>query len=147
MACLTWENSLPHSESLDGYGEDSGQTAKMAFELNGIRIEQTQHTKTREKKMAKVQISVHSDLREDAQPLVDALQHIADSIEGFYGYKMGCQGKMDANYKAMIWGVARLSGLVSEERPSYGFRYSDEHDAELEKLLFGIPFPPDTPYE
>jgi len=48
---------------------------------------------------------------------------------------------MDANYKAMIWGVARLSGLVSEERPSYGFGYSDEHDAELEKLLFGIPFP------
>jgi len=43
--------------------------------------------------MAKVQISVHSDLREDAQPLVDALQHIADSIEGFYGYKLvlACQ--------------------------------------------------------
>ena len=32
--------------------------------------------------MAKLQLSVHSDLREQAQPLVDALQHVADSIEG-----------------------------------------------------------------
>ena len=97
--------------------------------------------------MAKVQISVHIDLRQDAQPLVDALQHVADSIEGYYGYKMGCSGKMNANYNAMIWGANHLAGLISKERPSYGFGYSDEHDAELEKLLFGIPFPPDTPYE
>ena len=52
--------------------------------------------------MAKLQLSVHSDLREQAQPLVDALQHVADSIEGYYGYIMGCQDKMDANYNAMI---------------------------------------------
>ena len=97
--------------------------------------------------MAQLRISVHSELRDEAQPLVDALQHVADSIEGYYGYIMGCQNKMDANYQAMLWGVTRLSGLVSEERPSYGFGYSDEHDAELQKLLNGIPFPPDTPYE
>ena len=38
--------------------------------------------------MAKLELSVHSDLRKEAQPLLDALQHIADSIEGFYGYKL-----------------------------------------------------------
>ncbi len=91
--------------------------------------------------MAKLQLSVHSDLREQAQPLVDALQHVADSIEGYYGYIMGCQDKMDANYNAMIWGTNHLAGLVSKERPSYEFGYSDEQDAELEKLLLGIPFP------
>ncbi len=43
--------------------------------------------------MAKLELSVHSDLRKEAQPLLDALQHIADSIEGFYGYKLvlACQ--------------------------------------------------------
>ena len=133
-------------ESSDGNGEDSGQTAKMVFELNGIRIEQTQHAKIRDKKMAKLQISVHSDSREEAQPLVDALQHMADSIEGYYGYIMGCQDKMDANYHAMLWGVTHLSSLVSKERPSYEFGYSDEHDAKLKKLFDGVPFPPDTPY-
>jgi hypothetical protein len=133
-------------ESSDGNGEDSGQTAKMVFELNGIRIEQTQHAKIRDKKMAKLQISVHIDLRQDAQPLVDALQHVADSIEGYYGYKMGCSGKMDANYNAMIWGANHLAGLISKERPSYEFGYSDEHDAKLKKLFDGVPFPPDTPY-
>ena len=119
----------------------------MDFALSGIRIEQTQHTKIRDKKMAKLQISVHSDLHQNAQPLVDALQHMADSIEGYYGYIMGCQDKMDANYQAMLWGVTNLSSLVSKERPSYEFGYSDEQDAELEKLLLGIPFPPDTPYD
>ena len=98
-------------------------------------------------RMAKLQLSVHSDLREQAQPLVDALQHVADSIEGYYGYIMGCQDKMDANYNAMIWGTNHLTGLVSKERPSYEFGYSDEQDAELKKLLEGIPFPPDTPYD
>lgn len=97
--------------------------------------------------MAKLQLSVHSDLREQAQPLVDALQHVAEPIEGYYGYIMGCQDKMDANYNAMIWGTNHLAGLVSKERPSYEFGYSDEQDAELEKLLWGIPFPPDTPYD
>ena len=139
-------NSLPHSESLDGYGEDSGQTAKMAFELNGIRIERTQHANKEAKKMAQLRISVHSDLRDEAQPLLDALQLVADSIEGYYGYKMGCSGKMDANYNAMIWGANHLAGLISKERPSYGFGYSDQQDAELKKLFDGVPSPPDTPY-
>jgi len=98
------------------------------------------------KKMAKLQLSVHSDLREEAQPLVDTLQHVADSIEGYYGYIMGCQDKMDANYNAMIWGTNHLAGLVSKERPSYEFGYSDDQDNELKKLLDGMPFPPDTPY-
>jgi hypothetical protein len=118
----------------------------MDFALNGIRIEPTSSLNTRGMQMAKLQLSVHSDLREQAQPLVDALQHVADSIEGYYGYIMGCQDKMDANYNAMIWGTNHLAGLVSKERPSYEFGYSDEQDAELEKLLLGIPFPPDTPY-
>ena len=86
--------------------------------------------------MAKLQLSVHSTFREDAQPLVDAIQHMADSIEGYYGYKLGCSDKMDANYHAMLWGVAHLSSLISKERPSYEFGYSDEQDAELEKLLY-----------
>ena len=54
---------------------------------------------------------------------------------------------MDANYNAMICSTSHLAGLVSKERPSYEFGYSDEQDAELKKLLDGIPFPPDTPYE
>lgn len=97
--------------------------------------------------MAKLQLSVHSDLREQAQPLVDALQHVADSIEGYYGYMMGCPDKMDANYQAMLWGVTNLSSLVSKERPSYEFGYSDEQDAEFKKPLEGVPFPPDMPYD
>ena len=97
--------------------------------------------------MAKLQLSVHSDLREVAQPLVDALQNVADSIEGYYGYKLGCANKMDANYHAMLWGVAHLSSLISKKRPSYEFGYSDDHDEELKTLFDGVPFPPDTPYE
>jgi hypothetical protein len=119
----------------------------MDFALSGIRIEQTQHTNIGDKKMAKLQLSVHSDLREEAQPLVDALQNVADSIEGYYGYIMGCQDKMDANYNAMIWGTNHLAGLVSKERPSYGFEFNEDNDAEHKKFLYGIPFPPDTPYK
>jgi hypothetical protein len=47
----------------------------------------------------------------------------------------------------MLWGVNHLAGLVSKQRPSYGFWYSDENDAKLKKFLYGIPFPPDTPYK
>jgi len=36
--------------------------------------------------MAIFEISVHSELREEVQPLVDALQYVADFIEGLYGY-------------------------------------------------------------
>jgi len=96
--------------------------------------------------MAQLRISVHSDLRDEAQPLLDVLFHVANSVEGYYGHIMGCQNKMDANYQAMLWGVTHLSGLVSKERPSYEFGYSDEHDAKLKKLFDGVPFPPDTPY-
>ena len=97
--------------------------------------------------MAKLKLSVHSDFREEAQPLLDALQHIADSIEGFYGYKLGCQDKMEANYNAMIWGSNHLAGLVSKERPSDEFGYSEEQDNKLKQLLDGPPFAPDTPYD
>jgi len=97
--------------------------------------------------MAKLQISVRSDFRKEAQPLVDVLLHMANSVEGYYGHKMGCHNKMDANYNAMIWGSNHLAGLVSKERPSYEFGYSDEQDEELKKLIEGVPFPPDTPYD
>ena len=50
---------------------------------------------------------------------------------------------MDANYQAMLSGANHLAGLESKERPSYEFGYSDEHFAELKKLLDGIPFSPD----
>ena len=96
--------------------------------------------------MAKLELFVHSDLSKGAQPIIDALMHVADAIEGTYGYKMGCQNKMDQNYYAMLWGVTHLAGLIAKERPSYEFGYSDKQDAELQKLLNGIPFPPDTPY-
>ena len=72
---------------------------------------------------------------------------MADSIEGYYGYIMGCQNKMDANYQAMLWCVTHLSSLISKERPSYEFGYSYEQDEELKKLLDGVPFSPDTPYD
>lgn len=97
--------------------------------------------------MAKLEISVHSDFHEEAQPLLDALLQMANSVEGYYGYKMGCQGNMDKNYDAMIWGANHLAGLVSKELPSYEFGYSDKQDAELRKLLDGVRFPPDTPYD
>ena len=96
--------------------------------------------------MAKLEISVHSELREEAQPFMDALQHVADSIEGLYGYKMGCQDTMDTNYYAMLWGVNHLAGLVSKERPSYLCAYCDQTVMELDKLVDIPPFKPYTPY-
>ena len=60
---------------------------------------------------------------------------------------MGCPDKMDANYQAVLWGFAHLSSLMSKERPSYEFGYSDEHNEELKTLFYGVPFPPDTSYE
>ena len=52
--------------------------------------------------MAIFEISVHSELREEAQPLVDALQYVADFIEGLYGYKMCCQDTMNTNEYAEL---------------------------------------------
>lgn len=95
--------------------------------------------------MAKLELSVHSDFREEAQPLLDALEHIADSIEDFYGSKTGCENKLDANYNAMLWGANHLAGIVSKERPSYGFDFNEDNDAELKKFIYAKPFKPDKP--
>lgn len=91
--------------------------------------------------MAKVSIYLNSEVREEGKPLVDAMQLLADAIEGFFGYKLGDPDIHEQNLKAMLWTVAHVSGLVAKERPHYEFGYSDEQDAELMKLVDGSPYP------
>ena len=86
------------------------------------------------------------EIRSFAQRLLDALLRFANCVNVFF-YKMGVQYKMDANYQAMLWGANHLAGLVSKKRSSCEFGYSDEHYAELKKLLEGIPFSPDKSYD
>ena len=89
--------------------------------------------------MAIFEISVHSELREEAQPLVDALQYVADFIEGLYGYKMGCQDTMNTNEYASLWGSNHLAGHVSKERHRYGFQFSHDNDVELKSSCMENP--------
>ena len=91
--------------------------------------------------MANVSIYLNSEVREEGKPLVDAMQLLADAIEGFFGYKLGDPDVNEQNYKAMLWAVSHVSGLVSKERPHYEFGYSDEQDAELMELMMGTPYP------
>jgi hypothetical protein len=44
-------------------------------------------------------------------------------------------------------GQGSLFWQYPKERPSYGVEFSEDNDAELKKFLYGIPFPPDTPYD
>ena len=85
VTCLTWENLLPLSKNLDGNVDGNGLIVKMAFELIGIRIEQTQPTKINNKRIAKLELSVYIDFHDEAQRLLDALLRLANCVEGFYG--------------------------------------------------------------
>ena len=91
--------------------------------------------------MAKVSIYLNSEVREEGKPLVDAMQLLADAIEGFFGYKLGDPDIHEQNLKAMQWAVLHVAGLVSKQRPLYEFGYSDEQDAELMQLMTGTPYP------
>ena len=97
--------------------------------------------------MADVSIYLNSEVREEGKPFEEAVQLLADAIEGFFGYKLGDTVINEQNYEAMLWAVAHVSGLVAKERPNYEFGYSEEQDAELMKLVDGSPYPPFTPYD
>ena len=85
MTCLTRKNLLPLSKNLDGNVDGNGLIVKMAFELIGIRIAQTQPTNINNKRIAKLELSVYIDFRDEAQRLLDALLRLANCVEGFYG--------------------------------------------------------------
>ena len=86
------------------------------------------------------------EIRSFAQRLLDALLRFANCVK-IFSIKWTVSTKMDANYQAMLWGANHLAGLVSKKRSSCEFGYSDEHYAELKKLLEGIPFSPDKSYD
>ena len=96
--------------------------------------------------MANVSIYLNSEVREEGKPFEEGVQLLADAIEGFFGYKLGDPDIHEKNYKAMLWAVANVSGLISRQRPAYEFGYSDEQDSELMELMTGTPYPPFTPY-
>ena len=91
--------------------------------------------------MAYVSIYLNSEVREEGKPFEEAMQLLADAIEGFFGYKLGDTLINEQNYEAMLWAAAHVSGLVAKERPSYEFGYSDEQDAKLMELVVGTPYP------
>lgn len=91
--------------------------------------------------MADVSIYLNHEVREQGKPLVDAMQLLADAIEGFFGYKLGDQDINEQNLNAMHWAALHVAGLVSKERPHYEFGHSDAQDAELMKLMMGTPYP------
>lgn len=92
--------------------------------------------------MANVSIYLNSEVREQGKPFEEAVQLLADAIEGFFGYKLGDPDINEQNLHAMQWAVLHVAGLISKERPHYEFGYSDEQDAELMELVDGSPYPP-----
>ena len=92
--------------------------------------------------MANVSIYLNSEVREEGKPFEEAVQLLADAVEGFFGYKHGDPDINEHNYKAMLWAAAHMSGLVTKERPYCEFGYSDEQDVELMELMTGTPYPP-----
>ena len=96
--------------------------------------------------MAYVSICFNRDVRDEGEHFEEAVELLADAIEGFFGYKLGNPSTNEQNYQAMLWAAANVSGLVARERPAYDFGYSEEQDADLMKLLNGSPYPPYTPY-
>lgn len=96
--------------------------------------------------MAYVSIYLNREVRDEGKPFEEAVELLADAIEGFFAYKLGNPSINEKNYQAMLWAAANVSGLVARERPAYDFGYSEEQDADLMKLLNGSPYPPLTPY-
>lgn len=91
--------------------------------------------------MADVSIQLNREVREAGKPFEEAVQLLADAIEGFFAYKLGDPDIHEHNYKAMLWAANNVSGLVSRERPAYEFGYSKQQDAELMELMDGTPYP------
>lgn len=91
--------------------------------------------------MADVSIYLNREVREEGKPFEEAMQLLADAIEGFFAYKLGDPDINEKNYIAMLWAVTHVSGLISRQRPAYDFGYSDEQDAELMELMTGTPYP------
>ena len=96
--------------------------------------------------MADVSIYFNREVRDEGKPFEEAVELLADAIEGLFAYKLGNPNINEQNYQAMLWAVANISGLISRQRPVYDFGYSEEQDAELIKLTHGSPYPPLTPY-
>ena len=96
--------------------------------------------------MAEVSIYLNSEIREEAQPVVNAIREVLDAVEGFYGYKLGDLDRCEDNLKAVLWAMNNAAGEVSKLRPPYEFGYSDAQDADLKGLVDGSPFPTLNPY-
>lgn len=94
--------------------------------------------------MAHVSIHLNSEVSDYGKPLEQALQLLAEAVEGFYGYILGDPAKNEQNYLAMLWAVNHMSGLIAAERPAYEFGYSYAQDAELMELVDETPYPPHT---
>lgn len=97
--------------------------------------------------MAFVDIRVHRDIEHEAQKIIRSMKLLAEAIEGYHGYIMGCQQKMDDNYVAMLWAVTNLSDLISEKRPSHGLNLNDEHCTKFEEIINRAAFSPNNPYK
>lgn len=91
--------------------------------------------------MADVSIQLNREVREEGKPFEEAMQLLADAIEGFFAYKLGDPDINKKYLETMQWAALHLAGLVSRERPIYDFGYSAEQDAELMELMTGTPFP------
>ena len=92
--------------------------------------------------MAKVEIRVHSDFTDQAEPIVEALELVANAVEGYYGYITGCVGLNEENYVAMLWASNHLSGLISQTRP-VTYPYNGE---QQDSKTHHSPYPPYNPY-
>ena len=88
--------------------------------------------------MADVSIYLNREVREEGKPFEEAMQLLADAIEGFFAYKLGDPDINEKNYIAMLWAVLHVAGLVSKERAHYEFGYSDAQDSELMELMTGV---------
>ena len=62
--------------------------------------------------MAKVSIYLNSEVREEGKPFEEAVQLLADAIEGFFGYKLGDQDINEKNLLAMQWAALRDCGAA-----------------------------------
>ena len=66
--------------------------------------------------MAKVSISVNSDVEDYGAPLRDSLQLTAEAFEGFCSYILGDPDIMEEQYKKIILSHAQFVGIVTRMR-------------------------------
>ena len=65
--------------------------------------------------MAKLYINVHSDIRDNAEDLINAVRKVTLSIEEYYNSIFGCENEMDENYTEMLRAAQYLTHLISKK--------------------------------